>query len=364
MKKKMISGILATLLISLVIFGSFAWFYINENTYVDFGSDILCEAGESLEISDDGGATWSGVINKEGFSTETVDITGDGLNFFRPIEIDESATPTGFVSASALDEDGNGDYIDIKLKFRSTSGMSVYLSGDSFIKPKDPTKEGNIYGNFSRDYIAGATRVAFVNNDAVRMIWAPNPAYELTGDKGNYTFSENGSAEPDYYYTTYNGTDYVQTPFSNYDFAASRFVAGSTEADSTTAGKSARLATLTLSEDGFYYADLTVRIWFEGTDREASEALAGGKVAVKLKFTGIDKAENETGRQSIEAITYENGALAGLEDGMIFSYDGISWEEYSSSNQPDVQSNSAVYFKYAETNTHFGTTVKEISISN
>ena len=75
-KKKLILSIVAILILLATIGGTLSWFFINESSYVDYGSDIACEAGQSLEISNDGGETWSGFIDNSDFSSSTVDITG------------------------------------------------------------------------------------------------------------------------------------------------------------------------------------------------------------------------------------------------------------------------------------------------
>ena len=366
MKRKIVVSVLSVLLIISILAVSFAWFYINENTYVDFGSDIKCEAGESLEISDDGGVSWSGVINKTGFSSATIDITGDGKNFYKPVEINENAQPVGYNAASPVDENGYGEYVCIDLMFRSTTRLGVYLSEDSYIEPVDPQKEGNIFGKFSRDYIAGSTRVSFVHNDEVKMIWAPNPQYELVKEnKGKYSFNENGVFET-YRYTTYENSAYSVKEFSADDYAFSKFLPGSTESNGTNAGKSARLFTLEPpAEDQYDVEAVRVCIWFEGTDREASEALAGGTVKIKLKFTGIEKEENTAGENDINNIVSSDGVINNIKNGMSFSFDGIEWISYSGTNFPsDLSGFENVYFKYPETETSFATSVRKIPITS
>ncbi len=363
-KKKLIFSILSILLVLTLIAGVYAWFYINESTYVDFGSDIVCEAGKSLEVSDDGGQTWSGVITRTGFSSETQDITGDGLNLYRPTKMDDYNRPITFEHATVYDASTHkGDYVELNLMFRSTSAMNVYLDGESFVAPADPNKTGNIFGNFSRDYIAGATRVAFIENGQTKMIWAPNPTYQLTrGENGIHSFNAQGEIET-YYYTDTNKT---QQAFTAADYAASHLVVGSTNADVATTGKSAKLFSIDPPEGDFGYATLTVRIWFEGTDREASEALAGGKVNVKLKFTGIDKSQvTAAQQQALNGVTYGSGTVSGLQEGMSFSVDGQTWTAYTptSPNLPSLNGISQLFVRIDETASHFASAVKTLTIS-
>ena len=359
-KKKIIISILSLVLILALAGGVYAWFYMNESTYVDYGSDIVCEAGKSLEISADNGNSWNGVITRDGFSSETQDITGDGANLYRPTQMDDYNQPVAYENAVAYDSaTQTGDFVEMTLRFRSTSAMDVYLSGESFVSPTNPDKEGNIFGSFSRDYIAGAARVAFIENGTTKMVWAPNPNYQLTrNDNGTYTFAADGQPET-YYYTN---ASYRTVAYSAEDFAASRFVTGTTEADTATTGKSARLFSIRPTENNYGYAELTVRIWFEGTDREASEALAGGQVKVKLKFTGIDKSEiSDQQQQTLNAVSYSGGSLNGLDEGMSVSLDGKTW--YDTASTPSLAGATKVFVRYAETASHFASAVKTLNIS-
>ena len=162
--------------------GTLAWFYLNEEVSVSYGNSIFCEAGNSLEISLVEGGTpskWSSAIDCSSGQVTTLDISGDGYHLYRPSEIDEWQQPINFTDAVSSQEDAeNFDYIELELAFRSLSEMKVYLSEESFVLPADPEDDGeNIYGAFSRDYIAGAMRVAVIEGTQVKMLWAPNPEY-------------------------------------------------------------------------------------------------------------------------------------------------------------------------------------------
>ena len=94
MKRKKMGFIILTsiyLLILLIISTSFAWFFINKEVEVDYGTEITCEAGSSLEISmledvsDNGEESWSefsGYVKYNGPSAKIEDITGDGKTLF------------------------------------------------------------------------------------------------------------------------------------------------------------------------------------------------------------------------------------------------------------------------------------------
>ncbi len=370
-RKRIIFSSICVILLVALVGGTLAWFYINEEVTVNYGNSIFCEAGDSLEIAlvENGvAARWSSSIDYGAGEFTTVDITGNGLNLYRPSEINENQQPVNLVPAVSSLEDRNGyDYIELEVAFRSVSKMNVYLSDESFIAPVDPDNNtSNIYGNFSRDYIAGAMRVAVIDESGLRMLWAPNSKYQLiqNGD-GTYGFEsgENGYSTPEsdyYYYAEDENGNLVQQTVSPDEYASKRFVVDSTGAKKNYTGNSAALVSLVPESEGAHaQKTVRIRIWFEGTDREAHQALAGGNVNVKLKFIGISKETDEDKQTKINEITFnqDNSTFSGLSEGMVFSTDGRNWTEYTPDipNMPVLESGSFIYIKYPETDTHFET---------
>ena len=370
-KRIILSSISVILLIALIGSGTWAWFLINNEVSIEYGNSIFCEAGDSLEISlvENGSATrWSSAIDYSTGNFTTVDISGNGLNLYRPTEIDENQQPVDFTPAvSSLENNTNYDYIEMEVAFRSISAMNVYLSEESFITPvntEDTTS--NIYGDFSRDYIAGAMRVAVIDDSGLKMIWAPNSEYQLIQNgNGTYSFKsgEKGDSvrESDYYfYGEDENGELVRQEVSAEAYARKQFVVDSTDATKGYAGKSAAIVSLTPENEGDYaQKTVKIRIWFEGTDREAHQALAGGNVSVKLKFVGIAKATNTDKQAEIDAITFdqESSVFSGLSAGMVFSTDGREWIAYNPAapNLPTLESGSSVFIKYPETDSYFET---------
>lgn len=118
-------------------------------------------------------------------------VTGNGIDFFSPVVNRKTGAvlknADGSWKGSAV-TDSSGKYIDVELYFRALSPFKIFLAGDSAVSPKNP--EGNIssFGNFSKDYIAAATRVAFLNaeKNSCSFIWAPNSDIELQESKDGY----------------------------------------------------------------------------------------------------------------------------------------------------------------------------------
>lgn len=302
------------LLILLCTSVTFAWFFINKEIEVDYGSEITCEAGTSLEISmlqgideETNEEIWSdytGYIKRKGVSAKIQDITGDGKTLYRPgsLETDPDTGelyPARFEQAVDIDSQGYGDFIELNLKLRSTSTMNVYLSGDSVVEPiSTKDTDPNIFGAFSKDYIVGAIRIAFLEKDAegneeLKMIWAPQPRIQLTKSGDKYSLNPSGSIETYYYYKLNQTSGLIEKyQVTKEEFQNKVFVLGSTETNETMANKSGIITTLQSSLDEIVEKQIVVRIWYEGTDREADQALGGGHVNVNLKFNGLQEKEN------------------------------------------------------------------------
>ena len=366
-KRRIIFSSISVILLMALVGGTLAWFYVNEEVSIDYGNSIFCEAGDSLEIAlVEGGAAsrWSSAIDYRSGEFTTVDISGNGVDLYRPNEITEFRQPDGFINAvSSLDDNFTYDYIELEVAFRSLSEMNVYLSEESFIDPVDPdNSSSNIYGKFSRDYIAGAMRVAVLEDNELRMIWAPNSQYQLidNGD-GTYGFNKAGEKEASFSYFTEDGHgDYIENEVSPQMYANKQFVVDSTGANRNKAGNSPVLVSLKPAAEGAYaQKNVSIRIWFEGTDREAHQALAGGNVNIKLKFVGVYKETDTEKQAAIDAITYDQNSntFSGVAKDMTYSLDGLSWTTVnaSASNLPALQPGASIFFKYPETEDTFET---------
>lgn len=129
-------------------------------------------------------------------------ITGNGLEFFEPYlnrrlgtVLESNGTWKGETINS---NNSSGKYIDIDLYFRNDAQKTIYLAGDSWVLPSylesfdkmDTQPQDNLsaYGNFSKDYISAATRVAFLNADKsdCNFVWAPNANIKLQESNDGY----------------------------------------------------------------------------------------------------------------------------------------------------------------------------------
>lgn len=118
-------------------------------------------------------------------------VTGNGINFFEPKLNRKTGVPLknsdGSWKGTDINENNSsGKYVDIDLYFRSTMEKSIYLANDSTVSPKNTSDRKSGFGDFSKDYICAASRLAFLNEDKnnCNFIWAPNSNYELRENSG------------------------------------------------------------------------------------------------------------------------------------------------------------------------------------
>lgn len=160
----------------------------------------------------------------------------------------------------------NGDYYQFKSvstnKYLAISGGSIVLqdSAADFTLEKGTSgprlKSDGYYITFADDSFSASTS----SSNADLQI------YQGT----SYSFTKNGTAEGSYVY--YNGT--AETALTNYKL--------SSQLSDTPVVKLAE----TSSNSGEYKAHIRIKIWVEGTDREAKSPLAGGIFSTQLRFQG------------------------------------------------------------------------------
>lgn len=118
-------------------------------------------------------------------------ITGNGDSFFIPAMDKTNGNPLVDSSGKWLPKKlpvANKDYYEKDIFFRSDEELEVYLQDTSKVVPNDiangTLNNKSDFGNFTRDYIAGASRVAFYsvndsNEETLAFVWVPNSTYEL-----------------------------------------------------------------------------------------------------------------------------------------------------------------------------------------
>ena len=313
----------------VLISSAFSWFLISKDVDINFDTPLHVDLKGGLEVSIDDGEFFASSFALDCELPDVLDVSGDGINLFTPTAftgIDNdipvsyaSATPiilTGdYTSDTPVYNASNGDYIELPLTFRSRQALSVYLSSSSFIRPKNTSGNTSSYGSFSKDYIAGAVRAAFLEevSDGVYenlLTWIPNPDYHLTYTSAQYTatFSQNdsGNREASYpYVQSFEDDTITMGAFETYlETQRKVLIADAPSGDDSDQMESRILVTLTKANenDDYYTGSILVRIWIEGYDRESMIPLAGGNVSISLSFNAIGKVKNDTWESSIDTI--------------------------------------------------------------
>jgi len=389
-----VSVILYVVILLFITVATFAWFIFNdtatlqtqENMQITAGNKLeillVNDAGEALVDQDDStwNASWSSIIGVKTPTRIYPDITGDGQNFYFPqvLKDDEPAEMTydKFVDISTVPENRDSYYITINVKFRTTTPMDIYLaqgSSVSAIEELHNTSETtheytneSMFGNFSRDAIAGAVRVAFCEKEGssinLKNVWIPNDKYQLlynsTFRDDVDGFTKDGERET-FKYLARSSTDdsLMETVTYTADYYANRKVTVGSQllASPTDAiiNESACLLSFDANDviNGAAVKTMVIRIWIEGTDREAHMALADGQMKYDFKFVGIAKADRDThytdGVTTDGTNLYKNSVE--VESGKWeYSYNGIDWQTYTTSFDKALEAGSKIFVRAAE----------------
>lgn len=296
-KRSLIATALVCLaLLTTVTTATYAWFSINTTVTVGVSS-LTAVTGDSIEISDDGSSWGSSVsLTLDELDSTVTDISGDGKDFYKK---------SGYVST---------DYVEFELQFRASSYYEIYLNSLSTVTPNATVLTGasadnkSSYGNFSKDLIAGAVRVAFLFNGEVQLVWAPNSNYTLSGSAGNYTVSLTDTTEKTYSYATANNTENGGT-FGGKSFLSTGVI------DNTSGTKvyTDKNPVATIVPDVYGVSKsvaVTVRIWIDGNDPECVNPFLGGIFNTTLGFTA-----QELTQEARPAATSEKVEVGGLITG-------------------------------------------------
>ncbi|MBE6605018.1 MAG: hypothetical protein E7639_04875 [Ruminococcaceae bacterium] len=395
-KKNLRTAALLYVIVLVVALGvSFAWFINNREVEVRSGDNMVITVGSHLEVgivSNLGAVGSWGSLATINASKACPDITGDGTHFYFPTTLDTSDMPDLNDTETFIyinDQDNAEEYyIQVKLKFRTALPMDVYLSNTSQVYPEDLNTPDDLSGSISSDVIAGAVRVGISEItvdengkeiETLKSIWIPNDRYQLIPptEDASISFNESGEREQYGYLSPDNGvwdentTSMVQRYWTEMDYASGRVLVGNGQlaSEATTSGSqnvpamaNGGIPLLSFNGSGTMEEKvMVVRIWVEGTDREAHTNLNGGRIKYSLNFIGIEKSGyTEEEQADFNGITlgdaglrYANGTAVG--DEVLYSYNGIDWASYSASNpnfNDDVTANgNTVYIRMAESAT-------------
>lgn len=315
---RLIAKNLIVMLVAVIVAltGVLAWF-INKSTAEANGISVECQAPDGLYIAvvapgktpKDSDYSSSVTLKDQAFLKNLIlsEVTSDGIDFYKPPlkQVDGVAQPDDDEKTVWSKAAVNENYLSFDLYVRSEHSNDVYLTANSRFSTATPDDEltgenaGNksTYGNFSRDFVVGATRLSIVENveneDTRQLLWIPRPDIYFQTTEGQSIISTGVPS------TLYDGVTYKHSYFAvNYDnyetgVKSQKIMADDDVVKSTqnaegiyTLGDKYKITTITSKdESGFYTKKVTVNIWVEGEDTEARLALVNGKFKVNLDLS-------------------------------------------------------------------------------
>ncbi len=251
-----------------------------------------------------------------------VDITGDGVTLVRPSmtdknkDIDRTSNTYSTVSP-------NKEYICFDMYFRSDEECIVFLDKGSFVKGavEDRPGDGKLIqnsdadgvrkakeGNFSKDAVVGAVRIAFVNydrffegddlenrKDEVKLLWLPRPDIHINSNSTNKNWTLSTNVQPGQIIDRFGASgkfegfpaDTYTHHYYSYGIADDGQRIGDVNYDKTVTDTK-RLPICEVNEKigEYYYGKTQVNLWIEGCDSEARRAVSGGQFQVNFDLAG------------------------------------------------------------------------------
>ena len=260
---------------------SFAWF-----TYADqfttSGINLEVTGVIDIAISNDG-KNWgtSTTITPQG-AMKLSELSGDGINLYYPVISNKQVL--GYTNANQFSTT-DPSYLEFKYYIKSNGPAALHYGEGCSIVPVDNSKLA--------DNIAGAIRVACFETTNGKtptntVVWAPNSTYQYA----NGSVNKKGTVESQYTYAIGNSTT-LKTIATNGNASGvsedKNFIWGDIT-EQMVADMNPFLTINTNYGDKSVH-EITVRIWVEGTDREAVRDLLGGQFKVYMSFKAGDVDE-------------------------------------------------------------------------
>lgn len=282
----------------------------------EFTADSAALNLESLEATD--GETYNLLHDYS-----PIDVTGDGRTLIRP-SMSYGNKQINTASNDYSLADPNVQYITFDLYFRSeSSGVPIKLGDGSWAKGEceingtansyvgTSAANKSTYGNFSRDAIVGAVRIAMVPYsknvtsstftslssyqadtpqylaDAASLLWLPKPELQLNEAASNTGWDLSTSAnnkDHQYYAIFESGHPHEVKTYANTVTTSDLLPANGGNREFTRIENTVHIG-------NYFYTKVNCRIWIEGTDTEARRATSGGKFGVNFKFTTKDSTD-------------------------------------------------------------------------
>jgi hypothetical protein len=259
-----------------MVTGTVAWFTATRQIDVNFSNVkvMTTQADLAVELV---GTTYTatpsqGVLDISGVDSTATDISGDGVNFYKPVwGIDEGVTALEIDEVTDL-ATYEGYYVEFQLEISRTNptaenGFLVYLGDGSSIEP--------LVALDAEDEAAVASaRVAILNEAKTsrKVLWTPDDD-DLAYQYLDAAVGESAYGVDDFDLITYPAAaDFLVGDFENH-------TAINVGNDGHEGGNSPVIADLSDPNESEI---ITVRIWIEGTDEDTINDAKDGQFTITL----------------------------------------------------------------------------------
>lgn len=267
-----------------------AWFIFTHEADVD---TLDMDVAKATSVSVSSGGEWSQKleITHEGEGAVRItEYSGNGKQLFGPVVNNKQV-----VSFYTVDETAANDgYIDFTMQFKADGPVDIYLDEGCALIPESLDANLNTNG-VSKNYIVGAVRLAMwcVDDDADPLIWVPNASFEYNPTTKKIT--QTGNVESEYQYATDTTVENIHTVTTNNAANGTAddgmFLWG--DIGKMSISDMAPVMSLDPAGNAEAIKTLNVRVWVEGTDREAVKDFIGGRFKIQLNFTAVTKEGGE-----------------------------------------------------------------------
>jgi hypothetical protein len=261
---------------------SFAWFTYSDEISTT-GINLEVKGAINISISNDQ-KNWNTVTNISPSGVmKLTELSGDGINLFSPVIADKNVI--GYTHVGEFSE-SNLSYLEFKFYINSNGPAQLTYGVGCSVVPSNNSK--------LQDNIAGAIRVACFDTTGGKtptssVVWAPNSTYQYSSGSVNKA----GTVETKYTYATGSSTTLKEVLTNGNTSGVSEdknFVWGDITEQMVADMNPFLIINTEHGEKSV--SEVTVRIWIEGTDREAVKDLIGGQFKVHLSFKAGDVYES------------------------------------------------------------------------
>lgn len=291
---------LLTISVAATATSAYAWFVSNRQATVAINNATVKTNATNLKIAGvtkgaGDTATLTAVqdntngVNASASTIKATDISGDGVNFYKPKLAPDFTTSHKATSITKVENGASTYYHQFKLTFSQDNAdvnTGVFLSSDSSVLLNTTETTKNVG-------ISLCTRVAFLKetNDVAKpyellLYWAPNRTAEVANK--SYIKTAYSETTPVSIEDTETTTSVLQSVSAEGSTIKGKSIYGTpTDVNDATDKKDEKVEHL-LTLVGATPQTIIVRIWFEGMDDACNKDNLSDTIDANLKFNGVN----------------------------------------------------------------------------